>query len=511
MRKNSLFLFTLLFSITAYTQEVLRVQDGAAITLQAGAQMTVSGGITLDNGSILSNSGSLILKQYGGSGTSSFVDNTTTAYNYGPGGFVFNSAGGHVLSSNNIFSLIDVNTSGITLNSTISSNNWLLETGAVNTGDYTVVVLGNSTSNLQAGPSNTNFVNSWINGHLRRYIDPAANDSYQFALGGSGSHLATLGNLSASPITGVQYIDASFGAKPGTDAGLAVTEDGAQYVAVNPGGVWHFLPDNAPSSGKFDLQLYLNGFSGLTDNSFAILQRPDVSADAADWNVPAGSNINPANGAGRLVSDGYALRKDVSVFGQFGIGQFTGTLPVTLTNFNANRLSKLSVQLSWQTQTESKNKGFEIERRPDNQTSFTTAGFVNSEAPDGSSVSSLDYAFTDSNSYAGVSYYRLKQTDLDGVGVYSLIKAVNGFNGSSVTVMLWPNPTKGQFSMKIDGNSGNKEAIITDMQGKSIRRINITGNQQIDVYGLAAGAYVITIPDAMGLNANFNEKVVVIK
>src|ERR1700753_3304328 len=108
MNKKLILFLPVLFCLTAYTQEVLRVQNGASITLQSGAQMTVAGGITLDNGSSLSNGGSIILKQNGASGTADFVDNTATAYNYGPGGVVFNSAGGHVLSSNNAFCLIDV-------------------------------------------------------------------------------------------------------------------------------------------------------------------------------------------------------------------------------------------------------------------------------------------------------------------------------------------------------------------------------------------------------------------
>jgi hypothetical protein len=511
MKTILLLLFPILFSLTGYSQEVLRVQNGASVTLQTGAGMTVMGDVTLDNGSLLSNSGVLTIKQNGASGSGNFSDLTATPYHYGPGEFYFNASGGNRLSSNNLFGLIDVSTTNLTLNSTITASEWSLDVGEVITGAYTAVVLGTTSLSLQASTRNTGFARSWINGHLRRYIDPATNESYQFALGGSGSNIASLENLSASPLTGVQYIDVSFGSKPGTDAGLTVTENGAQYVAVNPAGVWHFMPDNQPSSGKFDLKLSTNGFTGLSDNLFAILQRPDGSADAADWQVPAGSSLSPVNGDGRLVSDGYALRKDVSTFGQFGIGETTVPLPITLTSFDATRLSKSSVQLNWQTQTESNNKGFEIERRSGPDTSFATDGFVNSGATNGNSAGPLDYAFTDSNSYSGITYYRLKQTDLDGTGYYSLIKAVNGFNGTYVSVLLWPNPTKGQFSVKIDGNSGNSEVIITDLQGKTIRRIAITGNQQIDVYGLAAGAYVITIPNAIGMNENFTQKILVIK
>lgn len=512
MKKNILFCLTLLAGTGAFAQDVLKVQNGAAITVQAGAQITVLGNVTLDNGSRLFNSGTVTLKQYGSAGTSNLTDNTITTYSYGSGNFALNSTGTHTLYSNNNFGRIDVNAGGVTLNSDITSGKWYLQAGSVTTGGNTAIVLGNTALALEAAPTNTNFANSWINGNLRRYINPSANDSYQFAVGNSGRHIAAMENMTATPLAGVQYIDADFTAKPGTDAGLVVTEGSAQYISVNPGGVWHFVPNNAPTAGKFNLKLFTNGFTGIQDNLFAILQRPDQSSNAADWTVPAGSSVNPSGGAGRLVADGYALRKDVSVLGQFGIGQTSSSaLPVTLTNFSAKRLSQLNVLLDWQTQIETNNKGFSVERRTENETVFTSAGFINSKAVNGNSAVVLDYSFTDHNDYAGISYYRLKQTDLDDKSYYSLIKAVNGLNGSAVTVMLWPNPSKGQFSVKIDGNPGNKEIMITNLQGAIVKRITITGNQQVNINGLAAGAYVITIPDAMGVNKNFTEKIVVIK
>jgi len=205
------------------------------------------------------------------------------------------------------------------------------------------------------------------------------------------------------------------------------------------------------------------------------------------------------------------FRKDLTVFEQFGIGQLLGALPVTLTNFNAKRFSKLLVQLNWQTQTESNNKGFGIEHRFENETSFSTNGFVNSKAPGGNSGVKLEYSFTDNNSYAGITYYRLKQTDKDGRIYYSLIKAVTGISANTVSVMLWPNPGKGQFSIKIDNNTESKQVAITNIQGQVIRKINIAGSQQVNVYDLAAGVYIVNIPNAFGTGQDFKEKVIVVK
>jgi hypothetical protein len=513
MKKHIFSLALLLVGLVIYSQEVLKLQNGATLTVQAGAEITIFGGITLDNGSVLSNNGTVTIKQNGASGAADFFDNTITAYSYGSGKFVFNGPAGHTIYSNNNFGRIDIDAADFTIASNITANKWWLANGKVNTGNNRAIVLGTASTDLEAAPSNPDFINSWINGNLRRYINPLAVNYYRFAIGSSSSNrnILDLNNMSSSPITGVQYIDASFGPKPGTDAGLMVAENGIQYVMVNAGGVWRLLPDNAPSSGKYDLSLFFNGFSGLADNSFGILQRPNLLADAAEWNVPAGSSLNPANGAGRLVTDNYALRKDISVFGQFGIGQLSAALPVNLSGFNARRISKSDVALSWETATESNSKGFAIERRTENENAFTKTGFINSKAPGGNSSSALHYDYTDNNGYSGISYYRLKQTDLDNREYYSVIKAVKGLNGNGVSVLLWPNPNKGQFSIKIDGNNGQKEAIVTDLQGRTMKKVIINGNQQVNVYDLPAGAYILTIPGAFGNNENFKEKILVIK
>lgn len=512
--KKKILLLVLLLPAVMYSQEVLKLQNGASLTLQAGAQLTVLGGVSLENGSVLSNSGTVTIKQNAIAGAADLFDNSIAHYSYGPGKFVFNSTGLQNVSSNNNFGRIDIDGAGIVLYSDVIANKWWLAKGNVNAGNFKTIILGTSSTDLEADPANSDFSHSWITGTIRRYINPAVTNNYVFPLiNGTYKNFIRLDNLTANPLTGVQYLDVSLTApKPGTDEGLLVTENGAQYVAVNNSAVWHLVPDNAPAGGKFDLALYFDGFTGLTDNSFGILQRPDQSSNPAEWTVPAGSSLNPLNGAGRLVSDGYALRKDVSSFGQFGIGQFLlNALPVTLSKFNAKRFSGLSVQLDWQTASEFNNKGFGIERRFENETSFSSQGFVNSKALTGNSQFTLNYYFTDNNNYRGITYYRLKQTDKDDHTFYSMIKAVNGIDGSAVSVLLWPNPARGQFSIQLTGITGKKEAVITDLQGKLLRKINVSGTQQVDVSGLKAGMYVLTIADAFGKNQHFKEKIVVIK
>lgn len=187
----------------------------------------------------------------------------------------------------------------------------------------------------------------------------------------------------------------------------------------------------------------------------------------------------------------------------------TASLPVSLSDFNAKRSSSAQVNLLWQTVSEQNNKGFGVERKLENETSFSLMGFVNSEAQNGNSSIALNYTFTDANTYKGTSYYRLRQTGTDGKNIYSPVKVVNGWGGANVSVQVWPNPAKDFFTIKMDGITGSREAVLTDMFGRNIRKLNITSGQQITVQNLTTGVYIFTIVNAFGQKENFKQKVVV--
>jgi len=510
--KGVVVLAVLVVPAIARAQEVIRVQNGAILTVESGAVLTLNGGITLDNGSKLNQGGTITVNQYGSSGTADWTDNTATAYTYGSGLTVFNSAATQTVSSPNGFGSVTVSTAALVLGSDVTSGSWLLKTGVITTNGFKVVASSTAATAIQADPSNTNYSVSWINGTVRRYIAPATVDSYDFPVGGGGgSNLVTLANLTADPLTGTQYLDVYFGSKPGTDNGLIVTEGGNPYTAVNTAGVWHLTPDAEPAGGKFDLLCYLGGFSGLQDNSFALLERPDGSSNAADWTVPSGSTLPDEGDPGRTVAGGYARRNGLAAFSQWGIGQTSTPLPVTLIGFEAQRISPALVALDWETATEENSKGFSVERELDSSSVFSAVGYVASRAPDGNSGVELAYAFTDTNSYTGVSYYRLRQEDLSGRWVYSGVRAVAGSGTGGVTVSLFPNPGHGQFTLRVVGTSQSYHVSVTDILGHVVRRIEGSGSADVPVTGLGPGVYFVHIPDIFGYGRGFVQTVLIVQ
>jgi len=498
--------------VIARAQEAIRVQNGAILTVGSGAVLTLNGGITMDNGSQLNHNGTITIKSYGVSGTGDWTDNTVTPYTYGSGTTVFNGAATQTVTTNNSFGAVTIAGFALDLHATMTASSWLFKSGVVTTNGFKAVASSTAATASQPDPANPNYTASYINGTFSRYIASSTVDSYDFPVSnGSGQvNQVTLTNLMANPLTGTQWLDVYFGPKPGTDAGLIVTEDGTPYTSVNGAGVWHLTPDAEPTGGRYDLLLYLDGFSGLADNEFAILERPDLSSNAADWMVPLGSSLPAEGTGGRTVSSGYARRNGLSAFSQFGIGVTSTPLPVTLLSFTASRTSKRFVDLDWQTATEDNDKGFGVERRLDDELAFSDIGFVPSLAPGGTSASPLPYSYTDTNSYSGISYYRLKQEDLDDHFVYTVIKAVSGNGNSGVVVSLYPNPGHGQFTLRVDGTEQAYSATITDIPGHTIRRIEATGNNNVSVSGLPPGFYFVRIPDIFGNGRSFVEKVLII-
>ncbi len=310
-------------------QEALKIQSGGSITIQNGAELVLQGGLTLENGSSLVNNGTISLRNNSISNLSNWTDNSILGALTGDGIVIFNSTHPQQFTGPTRFYTIYINTDQLTINNDLSISNLLrLIKGKINTANYIVALINTAATSLVNDITNVGYANSWVNGNFKRAI--AANlNTYDFPVGNvEGSNLLKFIN---NNLTGPDALTSSFGPKPGTDAGLNVTENGNTYTAVNNGGVWKLVPNISATGGSYALHLYFNGFTGLQDNQFGILRRPDASSNAADWTIPAASLLEPLNGMGRKVSDGFARRHNISDFSQFGIGEFNLGTPCEIT------------------------------------------------------------------------------------------------------------------------------------------------------------------------------------
>ena len=89
-------------------------------------------------------------------------------------------------------------------------------------------------------------------------------------------------------------------------------------------------------------------------------------------------------------------------------------LPVEMAGFDAVQNDN-SVELTWQTASETNNAGFRVQHRAPNAESWNGLGFVESEASGGTATESVSYRYAvDRELEAGTHRFRLKQKDLDG-------------------------------------------------------------------------------------------------
>jgi hypothetical protein len=106
-------------------------------------------------------------------------------------------------------------------------------------------------------------------------------------------------------------------------------------------------------------------------------------------------------------------------------------LPISLLSFTA-MLAGSSTKLQWVTASERNNDYFTIERSPDGIT-YTTIAQIKGA---GNSDSRIIYDATDNNPLFGVSYYRLKQTDIDGTSTISSLVGISRANKASIPVKV---------------------------------------------------------------------------
>lgn len=187
----------------------------------------------------------------------------------------------------------------------------------------------------------------------------------------------------------------------------------------------------------------------------------------------------------------------------YQVWQCTGLLPVTITDFTAQKNSE-SVLLKWYATYETNFKKYEIERSTDG-TGFYKIGEVAGQ-------NLANYTFTDNDlPNANTVYYRLKMIDIDGQFSNSKTVAVR-IAGNFSNALVYPNPTKGKLVVKLQqALTANSSLIIADLSGRILMQQQVIDTQRnIDVHvdHLPAGRYFIKISNSHEL---INQSFVIIK
>jgi hypothetical protein len=220
-------------------------------------------------------------------------------------------------------------------------------------------------------------------------------------------------------------------------------------------------------------------------NYTSVIDNVIVNNVMASWYLPSSATV--LSDVGSLVTSyGTTTTDHYPVFSQFSFSP-PASLPVTLLNFTATRQEE-AVKLSWTTAQEANSKEFDVERSADG-VHFTAIGIV---AGRGNSTVPSAYSFYDQQPLTGSNYYRLKQVDLDGHGVYS--RTVKLDFSSAVNLKILPNPAHGSVNILVGNTTEALSLRITDMSGRVVKQIITapgTSNVLVDLTGMARGIYSV--------------------
>lgn len=181
-------------------------------------------------------------------------------------------------------------------------------------------------------------------------------------------------------------------------------------------------------------------------------------------------------------------------------------LPVSFGSFNAQR-NRSNVILTWETETESNSRGFELQRElGDNK--WQSIAFIPSKAEGGNSTSVIRYEHTDMNTYRGISNYRIRQVDFDGQMMISPVRSVRGEGQPNGTV-IFPNPSSnGKVNVIFESVRDQMDLSLVDMSGRILKQWQNYSDNSLQITNLQPGMYNLRILNR-NTGAVSNEKIVV--
>jgi hypothetical protein len=347
---------------------------------------------------------------------------------------------------------VTLNTASINVSKTLTMTSGLLNT----TATHILTMLNASTT-----ASGNALSTSYINGPMRYQKSSAGTTVLNFPIGKAPDCRPVV--LTISHANGTLYtyqaelFDASAAALGYTLPPTVDVVSGVHYYII---GRTDGAGNNQPTaglSGNQTIQIYF-GANDIVTNGGTLTVVKNTYTAPTNW-IDIGGAGGPVYNAGANLSGSITSTSFPSAFNSFStfaLGDKLGggnVLPIELLYFHASP-DNGRVDLSWATATESNNSYFTVERSKDGL-NFEDLERVDTRAFNGNSSVQLDYTGYDASPYTGVSYYRLRQTDLDGHSSYSKIALVS--LDKSTSIRIFPNPATGP--VYVSGLSGNQTVL----------------------------------------------------
>ena len=335
-------------------------------------------------------------------------------------------------------------------------------------GNFYIITSGTPNYVCKMDTSNGSIINLGqiigINFSVNGFAYNAVNDSYYICgYSGSANYLYKL-DINTLTVTSVSTIGSS--SSPIIAIAINSVGVGYGYDLMPANNAYRFNPVTGESTLLGPI-----GFDASSIQDMDIDMETDIiylAAFNAGTNMSELRTMDENTGSTTLLSP---MNDHISVF-EFD-NHFI-VVPVEMTSFTATGFKK-SVELKWNTSTETNNSGFEIQRSNDSKIeklqNWEVIGFINGN---GTTTEPQSYSFVDKNLEAGKYQYRLKQVDFDGRFEYSNIVEVeiaprkisleqnypNPFNPS--TTISWQSPVGSWQTLKVYDILGNEVTTLID-------------------------------------------------
>lgn len=472
----------------------LFTDDGVAITVQTGAQLTVKGDVLVTSGATFTNAGTIDL-------TGDITNNSGTGlFTATPGLVVMNGTAQSIVGSSvSAFDGLDLQCASLTLQQdAIVGGTYPSPAGVLALNDA-IVQLNSKRLVVNNG---TVTAITRTTGQLVSETDPltgygevewnigTGTGAYVVPFGTGAAYLPVSANITTSGTGPGSLVFATYPTDPFASpnnrplpAGLsALTNMGGAENAPNV--LDRFWPitasgyTTAPSAAATFTYRDSEWNTGTNTIMEAALQAQRFNGSV--WSFPPSGTVNTlANSVTTSVTNAFDQ--------VWALVQSSTPLPAELLYFDAAPDGR-EVRCSWATATEQENDFFTVERSADGEL-FEDIGEVDGA---GTSQSTLHYAFMDHAPLPGLSYYRLRQTDFDGSDVLSAIVPVWMQGGAAdVPLVLWPNPA--HEVLNIVGTTAGESLSVWDGSGRLMLEAG-TAQQDltvVDVSRLPEGVYLL--------------------
>lgn len=449
------------------SQDALDFSDGAAAT--ADGTINIYGNWTNANETWFKD----------GNSTVNFVGTTDQTISCLVGGqeiyynMVMNKPSGRIILSQNIAVGGDPSDPITDRNGILTLTNGLVETGIYRlyvSNRAATAIVGHSTA-------------AYINGNLRREINGAGTNAYDFPVGTAAFY--ELATVTTSNPTGFTLLDAVFLTSYSAST-LNVTETAVLYTTALDYGIWNIAPaTGSMTGGSYNMTLAQRGYTNGGAPNYIVVKRNGVTP----W-----INEGTAGVFSEVVGIITCTRTGLTSFSQFAIVLPTGPFPVLLSTFGGDWIDAGTAQLDWASLSEVNLDSYRLDRSA-NGTAFVPVVTMPAK---GEAQGGADYRYQDIGLLPGTYIYRLHSLDLDGterdLGQVLLSTSAK----QDLSIKAYPNPANERMQLDIRPADQLVEFALTDITGKVLLQGRSSGAvlsaQYSDVFiHLPKGAYLLWI------------------